>query len=61
MTIEYYAKVSYGNERLYVKDTEQARYMEGITGMKTIDDRIIVLFEYFGVKFKEVIAPRKGK
>lgn len=53
--------MSYGNERLYVKDEEQARYITAITGMKTIDERLIACFNYLGITFKEVIAPRKGK
>lgn len=61
MIIEYYRKSTYGNNRLYVKDEEQARYITGITGMKTIDERIMACFNYLGITFKEVIAPRKGK
>ncbi len=61
MTVEYYIKYAYGKDRLYVKDKEQARYITAITDRLTIDDRLVACFEFLGVKFKQVVAPRKEK
>lgn len=61
MTIEYYFRDGYGKERAYIKDENIAKYIMAITGRVSIDRRIIACFEYLGIKFVEVVAPRKVK
>jgi hypothetical protein len=59
--IEYYTKNVYGQELMYILDSDMATYFQALTGKKTINETDMhLLSKMFGVEFKEVLAP-KGK
>ena len=58
-TIKYYSKHNYGQQYFYIVDSEQAQSVSMLTNKKTIDYRDIHHFENLGLKFEEVLPPKK--
>ena len=59
MIIKYYSKHNYGQQYFYILDENIAHSVFMITNKKTIDYRDIHHFESLGIKFIEVLPPRK--
>lgn len=58
MTIQYYRKNVFGNERNYLVDTANSRVILGLINQTTISEWQIGQFQKLGLEFEEVLAPR---
>jgi len=58
MKIQYYRKSVYGNELIYLIDSNESRAILELIGQKTIGTGQIRRFETLGVQFEEVLQPR---
>lgn len=59
MTLKYYRKNVYGSDLLYLTDKAKANSWFCISQKKTITERDMHALAVFGLKFVEVMAPRK--
>jgi len=61
MTIKYYIKNVYGVEKEYILEDRQAKLVSALTHRTTINVSDRLALGELGIKFKEVLAPKKGK
>ena len=55
MTIHYYTKQVYGEDRLYVANEKQSQALCKLTGNKTLTYRAMQGLKELGIELKEVI------
>lgn len=58
MTIQYYEKIVYGNELLYIKDPAIATRVEILLNKKTISYSDISILTDLGLRFVQVLPPK---
>lgn len=61
MIIEFYTKNVFGNEKMYVKDSELAPKLSRLIGTLTISDsQMKLISDLFDAEWEEVLAPKKS-
>lgn len=61
MKIEFYTKNVYGNEMMYVKDTELAPKLSRLIGTLTVSEsQMNLISDLFDAEWVEVLAPKKS-
>ncbi len=58
--IKYYTRSVYGNDNIYIADSEQAQLVFALTGTKTLLPHQKSALEALGFTFEEVLAPKKN-
>lgn len=58
MTIQYYRKSVYGEEKMYIATQVQAEIVSCLTNKKTISQGDIICLQKLGCKFVEILAPK---
>lgn len=58
MKVQFYRKSVYGNEHMYLIDSDPARLILELIGQKTILDGQMRRFTTLGIEFEEVLAPK---
>jgi hypothetical protein len=60
MEIQYYRKDSYGNTHYYIKQPQEAKYIQQLLGKRTITKEDMTAFsKLFQVEFVQILAPEE--
>ena len=58
MTIQFYRKNVYGNELMYIQDSQIARAVRELSGHESLPAHAKCALESLGHTFEEVLAPQ---
>lgn len=55
-TIEYFVKQVYGISKFYIKDPQESKMIQTLTGTKTLSINQQYVLEWLGIEMKQVFA-----